>query len=213
MSKGLVKTGDWSKTRQTFFANATRLDKGIRKAMLQEGQFLRKKLVQGIRKQAPGGRQFKKLAKTTVATRRFRGFRGTKALIRTGGQGLVGSFTVLQKRDFVFIGVQRTARADDGRLLADIMRLNEFGSKPITIKITAKMRRFLFAAFSAHRATRGLQGSGGSGVIVVRIPPRPVFGPVFKRFAKPRVLKKRVMNRLAIIMRGNIGTPSGKPPT
>jgi hypothetical protein len=209
----LVKTGDWSKTRRTFFANATQLNRAIRKAMKQEGQFLRKKLVQGIRKQAPGGRQFKKLAKTTVATRRFRRFRGTKALIRTGGQGLVGSISVLQKRDFVFIGVQRTVRADDGRLLADIMRLNEFGSKPIVIKMTAKMRRFLFAAFEAHRATRGLEGEGGGGIIIVRIPPRPVFGPVFKRFAKPSVLKKRVMNRVAIIMKGNIGRPSGKPPT
>lgn len=209
----LVKTGDWSKTRTTFFANATRLDGAIRKAMKQEGQFLRKKLVQGMRKQAPGGRQFKKLAKTTVATRRFRGFRGTKALVRTGGQGLIGSINVLQKRDFVFIGVQRSVRADDGRLLADIMRINEFGSKPIIIKITPKMRRFLFAAFDAHRATRGLEGNMAIGVIVVTIPARPVFGPVFKRFAKPRVLKKRVMNRLAIIMKGNLGTASGKAPT
>ena len=209
----LVKTGDWSKTRQTFFANATQLDHAIRKAMKQEGQFLRKKLVQGIRKQAPGGRQFKKLAKTTVATRRFRRFRGTKALIRTGGQGLIGSISVLQKKDFVFIGVQRTVRADDGRLLADIMRLNEFGSKPIVIKITPKMRRFLFAAFKAHRATRGVKGNMALGVIVVRIPARPVFGPVFKRHAKPRVLRDRVMNRVAIIMKGKLGRPSGKPPT
>ncbi len=180
--------------------------------MLQEGHFLRKKLVQGIRKQAPGGKTFRKLAKTTVATRRFRRFRGTKALIRTGGQGLVGSFSVLQKRDLVFIGVQRSARAKDGRRLADIMRLNEFGSDPIVIKVTPKMQRFLHAAFKKHRKTKGVEGSGGAGVIIVQIPPRPVFGPVFKRHAKPEQLRVRVMNRLAIIMKGNLGTPSGKPP-
>ena len=48
------------------------------KALMQEAQFLRTKIVEGIREQAPGGRAFAPLAPTTLAIRQFRGFRGTR---------------------------------------------------------------------------------------------------------------------------------------
>ena len=72
-------------TRSSRARPATR--PSIDKAMLQEGQFLRTKIVEGIREQAPGGRAFAPLAPTSSALRRFRGFGGTKALIAGGDLG------------------------------------------------------------------------------------------------------------------------------
>ena len=89
-------------------ARATGMQAAFDKALLQEAQFLRTKIVEGIREQAPGGRAFTPLAPTTLAIRQFRGFHGTKALLVQGD--LRNSITVTKDGDKVFVGVLRTAQ-------------------------------------------------------------------------------------------------------
>jgi hypothetical protein len=108
----VVKIGDWSHVAKLLAGAPQRVQAAIDKAMLQEGQFLRTKIIEGIREQAPGGRGFKPLAPTTLAIRKLRGFGGTKALL-VGGD-LRNSITVTKHGDRVFIGVHRTAKGAAG---------------------------------------------------------------------------------------------------
>ncbi len=203
--------GDWGEAKRVLRAGSLRTKRCIAQSLRQEGQFLRKQIVQGIRKQKPGGKAFKKLAPITLAIRRFQGFRGRKALIRSGD--LVGSVAVVDRGLGVFIGVLKTARANDGRSLVNVAAIQEFGSRPITIRMTDKMRRFLFAALAASRVSpRGSSSGTGTGIIVISIPARPFLRPVFDKFAKPRVIGPRFMDRMAECFKGQMGTTGRRAP-
>ncbi len=52
------KTGDWARARKLLAAHPARLKTAIAKALRQEAQLLRREIVQGITRQAPGGRAF-----------------------------------------------------------------------------------------------------------------------------------------------------------
>lgn len=208
MAVQVSQFGEWRKAITSLTFSSQHLKRGIQKSLLQDGHYLRKQIVTGMRKQAPAGKQYKPLAPTTIAVRRFRGFRGQKALIRRGD--LRNSIQVKKQREAVFVGALRSARSQDGRSMANIARVHEFGSKPIAIKITPKMRRFLFAAFKT-KATRGVGGAGG-GVVIVKVPARPTFTPVFDKLAKPSVIRPRLMARLALNMKGALGKPGFNPP-
>ena len=78
------KIGAWSQVGRLLASAPQRVNAAFDKALLQEAQFLRTKIVEGIREQAPGGQAFTPLAPTTLAIRRFRGFSGTKALVVQG---------------------------------------------------------------------------------------------------------------------------------
>lgn len=183
----IVKYGDWNKA-------AAILGKGMRpvfqawgKAVEQEGKFLKRRLVEGIRGQAPGGRKFKPLAPTTLAVRKFLGFKSNKALMVT--RELLKSIDLTKigrrgSKDFqLFVGIYKSAMRTNGKSLMEIMRIQEYG-KVITIRVTPKMMRFFFAAMRS-KSRRKWMGSRehlagrSTGVITVRIPPRPVFQPIW----------------------------------
>lgn len=173
---GIKKTGPWAKAAALLAAAPRRMQAALDKALLQEGQFLRTKIVEGIREQAPGGQPFLPLAPTTLAIRQFRGFRGTKALLVAGD--LRNSITVTKDGDRVFVGVHRTARSRSGKSLVDIAALQEQGSRPIVVRLTPRARAFLHAAFRRAGLDRPRRGHAGIGIAVQRIPPRPFMGPV-----------------------------------
>lgn len=205
------KTGQWRAALQSTSRVSRNLGRGIDKSLLQDGNWLRKQIVTGIRKQAPAGKTFKKLAPTTIAVRRFRGRNRTKALIDSAG--LRNSIQVKKFRGGVFTGALRSKRSASGKSLADIAAAHEFGVGPIVIKMTDKMRRFLMAAFRQRGATRGVGvGEGSPGTVVIRIPPRPMFGPVFDKYAKQHVLVPRLLDRLVLNMKGALGKPTRTPP-
>ncbi|HTP30230.1 MAG TPA: hypothetical protein VMK12_31800 [Anaeromyxobacteraceae bacterium] len=67
----IKKVGDW-KALEEFFRDAPkRFQEAMDKAVLQEAQFFRTKIVEGIREQAPGGQAFKPLSPATLAVRKF----------------------------------------------------------------------------------------------------------------------------------------------
>lgn len=191
---GLQRIGQWAKAGRIFNSATRIITPAIRKSLLQEAHFYRKKIVTGIRKQAPGGKAFKPLAPNTIRTRRAEGFRGTKALTRSGG--LRNAITVVRVGDGAFVGVLRSARSKDGKSLVNIADIHEHGRGPFLVPITAKSRGFLGSA--------GVQPVPGR-VAVVTIPARPFIGPTFKKYGKPSDSKRRLLRRLAKNLRGKFG--------
>ena len=199
----VTRIGDWTRVGPLLARAPERVQQAIDKAMLQEGQFLRTQIVEGIREQAPGGRAFAPLAPTTLAIRKFRGFGGTKALLVRGD--LRNSITVTRDGDKVLVGVLRTARNRAGQPLVDIAAMNEHGSRPIVTKLTPKARAFLHAAFRKAGLDAPGAGQPSTGIAVVQIPPRPFLAPVFEKYARPEDVSRRFLERIAANLGGDFG--------
>jgi phage gpG-like protein len=200
----VTKVGDWTRVGQLLARGAKRVQVAVDKAVLQEAQFLRTKIVEGLREQAPGGRPFTPLAPTTLAIRKFRGFGGTKALLVHGD--LRNSITVTRDGDRVLVGVLRTARNRAGQSLVDIGALNEHGSRPIVMRLTPKARAFLHAAFRKAGLDSPGAGQPSTGLAIVQIPPRPFLAPVFEKYAEPSQVSRRFLERVAKNLGGDFGT-------
>lgn len=185
------KTGDWALARRILAEGPAKLRGSIGTAMRQEAELLRGEIVNGITAQAPGGEAFKPLSPLTLAARKLAGFGGTKALLVRGD--LRNSIAAIVGGDEAFVGVPRKARSKDGRSLVDVAQVQEFGSNPIVIPITPRMRRFLFALL--RQAGKEPSGGSGKGVVVVTIPARPFLRPAFKKFSEGA--QRRFLGRVA----------------
>lgn len=167
----------------------------------------------GIRTQAPGGRRFKPISENTKRTRRFLGFRGTKALIVAGDlRNSIRSHRISSHS--AFVGVLKGTRGKNGKDLTNIAAVHEFGAGPIVIRITPKMRAFMAAAglMPSTGAGTGSQAPG-VGVIVINIPARPFMGPTLDAHFRGPAFKNRVMWRISRGLRGQFGRPSGSRPS
>ena len=120
-------TGRWTFASAALLTASRRIKSASDRALMQEAQHLRKQLVQGIRKQAPGGRPFAKLKSQTLKSRKQTGFSGTKALIRTGD--FVNSIQVSKVgQEGVFVGILRSSMSRGGEMLVNIAKIHEFGA-------------------------------------------------------------------------------------
>jgi phage gpG-like protein len=196
------KLGSWPLARR-ILRGGKRVKAAIDKAVLQEAQFFRTKIVEGLREGAPGGRAFAPLAPTTLAIRKLRGFGGTKPLIVRGD--LRNSITVVKQGETVFVGVLRTAKAGGGQSLANVAAIHEFGSRPIVLELTPKVRRFLHAAFRAAGLDAPAGDRPSTGIAVIKIPARPFLAPVFETFGKPEDVSRRFLARVAENLGGDFG--------
>ena len=106
---------------------------------------LRKEIVTGITAPSTWRRGFKPLSPFTLAARKLAKFRGTKALLVRGD--LRNAVSVVVRGADAFVGVPRKARGKGGRAVIDVAEMQEFGSDPIVIPMTPRMRRFLFALY------------------------------------------------------------------
>lgn len=205
-------TGEWGRASRILRTSPVRIRIALELAVRQEAQFFRRKVVEGIREQEPGGRRFKPLSETTLAIRRFTGFSGTKALIVRGD--LRNSVKVVERRTVfgaeVFVGVLKSAKTRDGADLVNVAAVHEFGSKTFLLEVTPAMRRFLAAAFTQELG--GLEGGAGGltrGVIVIKIPARPFLQPVADRWFKGPVAAARFQARVVGLLGGSLGGPPG----
>lgn len=188
---GVQRTGNWALARRLLQAAPQRLQAAVTTATRQEAELLRRQIVDGITEQAPGGEPFKPLAALTLAARRLGRFRGTKALLVRAD--LRNAITIIARGEQLFVGVLRKARSRDGDPLVDVARVQEFGSDPIVIPITAAMRRYL--AVLSKEAGRAPSKGTGQGVVVITIPARPFLRPAFKAFV--RGAERRLLARVA----------------
>ena len=191
----MKKTGDWARARHFLAKNPSGGKAAIGIALRQEAQLLRKNIVHGLTSQAPGGEPFAPLSPLTLAKRELYNFSGTKALLVRGD--LRNAITVIVQGDTAFVGVPRKARGKDGKELVDVARVHEFGSDPIIVPVTPKMRKFLFVLL--RQAGQEPSGSG-KGFVVLSIPARPFLRPVFHQFVKG--VKQRFLQRVATLLGG-----------
>jgi hypothetical protein len=205
VSLRVTKIGDWSLARRLLSGASRRIKDAIDKAVLQEAQFFRTKIVEGLREGAPGGQALAPLAPTTLAIRRFRGFKGTKPLIVHGD--LRNSIAVVKEGDGVFVGVLRTAKAKSGQSLANVAAVHEFGSRAIAVKLTPKARRFLHAAFRSAGLDAPAGDGPSKGIAVIKIQARPFLRPVFEKHGKPEEVSRRFLDRVAKLLGGDFGGP------
>lgn len=199
----LTKVGAWKGARRILSSAPKRIKDAQDKAVLQEAQFFRTKIVEGLRSGAPGGQALQPLAPTTLAIRKLRGFKGSKPLIVQGD--LRNSIAVVKEGDGVFVGVLRSARSRAGGSLVDIARVHESGSRPIVVKITPKVRALLHAAFRKAGSERPSTGRPSTGIAVIRIPARPFLRPVFEKYGQPEDVAKRFIERVAKLLGGDFG--------
>jgi phage gpG-like protein len=198
------KTGSWRAVEQLLAKAPKRVSAAIDSALLEDAQFFRKKIVEGIREQAPGGQAFHPLAPTTLAVRRFRGFKGSKALI-VGGD-LRNSITVTRVGNKVFVGVLRTARGKAGQPLVNVAAVHEYGSRPIVMKLTPKALRFLHAVFRKAGLDERARRGPSTGIAILRVPARPFMGPVYDKYGADReAVSRRFLERVARKLSGDFG--------
>jgi len=182
----IVRVGQWKAADFFLRTGPATTDLALKVALRREAQLFRTELVKGIRSGAPGGKRFKPLSPFTIATRRFRGFRGTKPL--NAGGDLVRSLKVVERPDGIFVGVLRSARNRDGDDLVNVAAVQEFGATSV-IRLNPGMSRFLGLMF---RQSGLLPPSSVRSTLVVRVPARPSFQPVaemLRKGAKGRVEK------------------------
>ena len=196
MSATIKMTGDWDAASKFFGGIKTNAIKRALEAELHvEAHYLAKKVKERIKK-GP----HKPLSKLTLASRKLAGFGGTKPLI--AGGDLFSSVTVSPPEPnglTKFVGVLRSAKGKDGKSLVNIGQIQEEG-RTIVIKLTPKMRKYLFGVlFPAAGISTSGGGGGGRGFIVVRIPPRPFIGPVFDEYGgdAPARIQQGTWARLA----------------
>jgi hypothetical protein len=212
MTIQIKQWGDWVQARRAISVGAQyRLDRAWKKSILKEAHYWRKALVQGMTKQAPGGQRFQKLSPLTRAKRRAQGFAGRKALIRTGT--MRRSIVVSQRGGTVFVGILRGTKTRDGKDLVNIARVHEEG-RIVVIRVTEKMRRYFYAMMrkgglsTTSRGGKRRKTGGGlaRGVLVIKIPARPVFQPVYDHMYRNKgSLSKRMAKRISIATKGEFG--------
>lgn len=197
------RVGDWAEAARIFATMQARLPAALKQALLAEGQFLRSKMIRGLISGAPGGKKFKPHSDLTLAIRKAQGFGGTKVLIQTGS--LLGSIAVVPFGGGVFVGVRRGAARRGRKDIVDIAEIHEEG-RSWTQRMTARQRRFLFAMLrKAGNPAMSSNAQSGGATLSIRIPARPFIKPIIKKYAKPRQLRRRLLQRVAVAMGGDFG--------
>lgn len=194
----VLRTGDWEKARRMLEGAARKAQRGLEAAVREEARRARAEVVQGIRKQAPGGKRLPPPSPLTLASRRLEQVRGTKALRATGE--LERAVTSVVRGLEAFVGILGSKRGSDGRSLAQVARVQEDGAGPIVVRITPAMRRFLAALRKRARQEPSSSASRSSGVVVVTIPPRPFLTPAFRAAVRgaERRLREHVARRFGL---------------
>jgi hypothetical protein len=141
------KTGDWAAAITGVGRAAKSFRRRAEKAVHQEARHLRTLMIQGLTRQAPYGASIRSLAKLTLATRKLRGFGGTKALIQRGD--LRNSLRAVLREDSARVGDLRQAKAKEGRSLVDAAKVQEFG---LVLARAAPCKRCKAAHRAAHRS-------------------------------------------------------------
>lgn len=158
------------------------LKNSIQRTMAKQALLLARSIRRGIRTQAPAGQPFLPLAESTILMKG-----SSKALIDTGD--LIASITsknlVLARRSIArFVGVHRTALGKkEGRNLANIAEIHEFGTKPYNIPVTRRMQRW-WDAMVAKGVFQAPLDPRQMWIKHPGIPARPFLRPPFEEWKK-----------------------------
>jgi len=190
----IFKSGAWGQVVKILSDAHRNFPQAVEHALFQEAHELRKNIIQGITQQAPGGLPFRPaLSPLTLVARKLKRFGGSKTLMVRAD--LRNSVAVVAKGCEAFVGVLRKARSRTGGKMVDIAEVQEFGSRPIVIRVTPRMRRFLWAMLRKTGIDQPSRATGKSRYIVTRVPARPFLRPARDAFVKG--LRQRFEQRIA----------------
>lgn len=180
----VARIGGWSRARRLLSGAAARFERALRSSLQTEAERARDAIREGLDHQSPGGTALRPLAPMTLAARALTRQSSRKVLVERGE--MLRGVTDVVRGDRAFVGIRRTARGRDGRLLASIALLHERGGS-VRVRVTPAMRRFLAAAMAS--GVPAMPRGGSSSARTVRIPARPFLAPSFQsatRGARPR---------------------------
>lgn len=209
---GLEREGDWVKAQRLFDSLPGRARDAIDKAILQELNFLRKKIVEEFQQGAPVTGSWAPHSPMTKAIRALVGNVKSKLLIQSAS--LRNSVGVIPIRGGGgFVGVRRGATTKASTGIVNLAMVHELGAT-IHVRMTPKMRRLLFAAMAragmSKPRAKGAPGASGAAMVKITIPARPYLDPVFSVYGRPEDLERSIMARVAILLGGDVGE-AGKP--
>lgn len=147
--------GDWARLDNFLREAPAKIKAASEVGSNRAGALLSKRIKEGIRSQAPGGKRFEKLSSLTTSKKS-----GTKALIASGA--LLRSVTWKKVKGGVWVGSNR--RDASGKY--NLATIHEQGC---TIKVTEKMR-WKFIGIAGHPLNETTK--------YIHIPARPFIGPV-----------------------------------
>lgn len=188
-----------TKARAFLNGAAAKFPRALRMAMKAQALEYKRIVQTGIRRQAPGGKKFVPLAESTI---KMKG--SSKALINNGD--LLRSINVnelaglaSQEAASFFVGVHRTTKSKDGKSLANIAEIHEFGSRPYKIPVTPKLRRWWFVMMREGIFNAPLSPST-QFINHPGVPARPYLRPAFEEWSRgaDRRLQRDILRRLGI---------------
>ena len=168
--------------------------RSIRAALNREGEIVREMLTGHLTGKKLLGKRPARLMRSTLATRAARGNPSAAPLLDY--RELLDSIGVYRKGDTVFVGIKRGARNRRGFPLTVLGQQLELGTtivQRITPAMIGKLREM------------GVPPSGqgdGSGVVVIRIKPRPWLAPLRDAYDRDKRAPERVANAVQVGMRG-----------
>lgn len=197
----ITKVGDWDEVERIcdMLADPHRFIRVRNRVTSRECHRLRGLMVGAFRSGGPpGGPRWKPLSAFTQLLSRIAGKGDRRPLLLDGD--LKNSHTVVHDGDVWFVGIhkktrgRRAARRGKQRTMVDIGTVHEFGSRPIYIRVTDRMRRYFlylsrkagYVGYRREAGGRALQRrvqirplKRNTIAIVVRIPARPWIRPIW----------------------------------
>ncbi len=164
----IKKIGEWNMARAAVQRQGMRAHRAMGKATKQEAHLMRGMIVRAF---VSGGRSngvnWPKLQPATIAAKK-----SSKPLIDSGD--LRNSVVVVTDGNDAFVGVTSKSRSSDGKSLANIAAVHEYGK-------TIVQKR-------------------GDSVVIIKIPERSFLRSTVTRHFKPAIAKQRFLARVAIAM-------------
>lgn len=173
-------TGDWDRLDRFLREAPQRIRVAGEIGGNRAGALLAKRIKEGIRSQAPGGRRFMPISALTAQTRSGG---GTKALIASGE--LLRGITWKKVSGGVWVGANR--KDDSGAY--NLAAIHEFGT---TIQVTERMRRAFIGVMGRQirKETR-----------YIHIPARPFIGSVISDPDVRQELKDEYIHAIREVLR------------
>lgn len=211
----MTETGDWAKAARILGTLPERVEKAFQQAVLQEAHFFRKKILEEFDRGGPEGGAWAPHSPWTIAIRKLLGNLKSKLLMQSGDmRNALGVVPI--PGGGAFVGFRRTASTKSKIGIVNLADIHERG-REFTVRLTPQMRALLFAAMAKSGQRRKAQpgpkrpGGNSGAVLRIRIPPRPMLSPVVSRYGQPAAVEASILNRMAILLGGDVGKPEGAP--
>lgn len=171
----IQQVGGWRKLQAALKLCEKEGLKAQKRAVREGAEVLLKAIKHGLDTSAPGGRPLKPLSPFTLAVRRLMGIRGQRPLLAR--RNLRRSLTVKKMSNGdVFVGVPNDAKTPEGKSLAEIAAIHEFGAAPRVVTFTPEQIKFLGVVASKIPASKRPPSQGsGKGFVIIRTPARPAW--------------------------------------